>query len=491
MKKFLAIDLGATSGRTVIGTLDNGKISLKELTRFPNSMSEIDGHLYWDIHKLMEHVKDGLSAAKSEGVMSIGVDTWGVDFGCIADDGTLLALPVAYRDHTTHEAHTRYFKEVMNADSLYCINGIQHMGFNTLFQIYERRQWPEIQKMSKLLMMPDLITYLLTGEMVAETTIISTGGILDPHERELSAKLLSTIELNSDKFGKLIEPGEITGYLSKAICNDTGMECTPVVSVAGHDTASAVLAIPAKGSDWAYISSGTWSLIGIETHEPIINETTMRYNFTNECGVEGTTRLLKNITGMWVLEQCLQSWKRNGADYSYSQIVEMAESAPEFNFMIDTDDERFVCPADMPAAIRDYCIATGQTPTDDHGTIIRAILESLALKYRKTLDILRGIAGNPINRIHIIGGGSRNALLNQFAANATGAQVVAGPAECTAAGNIMMQAKAMGYVKDLAEIREITAASFETTTYSPADSTKWERQYLNYLRVCLNLTHKK
>lgn len=489
-KHFVAFDLGATSGRTILGTLRDGELALKELTRFPNTILPLGGHFYWNIFSLYEHLCEGLRAAARENVeiTSAGIDTWGVDFAFVGRDGSLLGLPYAYRDPHTDGAPEEYFATIAPKEEVYGATGIQIMNFNSLYQLYamQRDGSSQLAAADKLLFMPDALGYLLTGRMVTEYTIASTSQLLNPRTRRIEGSLLEKMNLSPDLFPEIVMPGHRIGTLQASLAAECGLPELPVVAVAGHDTASAVAAVPAANERFAYLSSGTWSLMGIEVREPYINELTERYNFTNEGGVEGTTRLLKNITGMWILEQCLRKWKAEGRDYSYPQIVKMAAEAAPFRTMIDPDDASFAAPGDMPAAIRAYCERTGQpTPADDRA-MIRAIFESLALKYRLVLDRFRALAPFPIERLHVIGGGSKNDLLNQFTADSTGIPVTAGPSEATAVGNIMLQARAAGCVDTLQQMRSLIARCIPTEEFLPRQNTGWDEAYDRFRAITNN-----
>lgn len=467
---FLAFDLGATSGRSVLGTLNGqGKLEMKELTRFPNAMMPLDGGLHWNIYALFEELKRGLKECARCGVVpdSVGIDTWGVDYGCVAPDGSIISLPFAYRDGRTAGAADRFFREAMPASELYRRTGIQHMDFNTAFQLYEHRRDFAQSHAAMLLFIPDLLSYMLTGEAVTEYTIASTGAIVDAAKRTLDLTILRDCGAEPRQFARLVQPGQRIGLLKEEIAREVGLPQVPIVAVAGHDTASAVAAIPATDPDFAYLSSGTWSLMGIETSAPVINSTTESHNITNEGGVCGTIRLLKNITGMWILEQCLKKWKEEGKTYTYPQLVEMAQASKEV-CTIDPDDPSFTAPEDMPRAIAEYCRATGQPVPEDHGQYVRSIFGSLAKKYAKVLGVFISLSDHPVKRLHVIGGGSRNAFLNQLTADAIGLPVVAGPAEATALGNIMLQAMAAGLVPDLGAMRRLIAENVPTTTFNPA-----------------------
>lgn len=482
-KHFIAFDLGATSGRTILGTLTpDGKLTTQEVTRFPNQMLDIDGHLYWNIYSLYEHLVEGLKAVVKMGIKpsSAGIDTWGVDVALVAPGGKLMGVPYAYRDRDTIGSAERFFNNVMPADDLYAKTGIQHLDFNTVFQLNQHRDEWERQNAETILFIPDALNYMLTGVKATEYTIASTGAIIDPATRRIDESIIEAAGSRPDQWAKVVEPGTVLGRLLDNVARAAGIEPIPVVAVAGHDTASAIAAIPARTRNFAYLSSGTWSLMGVETEGPVINDITARVNITNEGGVFGTIRLLKNITGMWIVEQCLKKWKSEGTEYSYPRMVELAEAAPAFKAFIDPDDPTFVAPADMPAAIDDYCRRTGQPVPENHGEYIRLIFESLALKYRSVLDVLRQVSDHPIEVLHVIGGGSRNQLLNRFTANAIGLPVIAGPAEASALGNIMMQTGCTS----LQQLRDVIARSIETVTVNPdADTKAWEDAYGRFRSV--------
>ena len=377
------------------------------------------------------------------------------------------------------------FFRTVPRESVYAKTGIQVMNFNSLYQLYalNREHSPALAAAEHVLFMPDALSYLLTGEQVCEYTILSTSQLMNPRTRELDGELLRAAGVDASLFARRVMPGERVGVLRDEVARRTGLGRVEVFAVAGHDTASAIAAVPAADERFAYLSSGTWSLMGIEVREPFINEQTERYNFTNEGGVEGTTRLLKNITGMWILEQCLKKWKEEGHDYSYPEIVKMATGAAPFRTMIDPDDASFAAPGDMPAAIRAYCGRTGQPVPDDDSATIRAIFESLALKYRFVLDRFRSLAPFEIERLHVIGGGSKNALLNQFTADSLGIPVTAGPSEATAVGNIMLQARAAGCVGTLQEMRSLIARCIPTEDFIPGDTAAWDAAYTRFKTI--------
>ena len=477
---FFAVDLGATSGRTIIGTLADGKVRLEELTRFPNNLIETGGHFYWDIYALYFEIIKGLKAAVRRGlqVESIGIDTWGVDFVCVGDDGALLRNPLSYRDPHTFGAMEEYFANAVPKEDVYKATGIQFMNFNSLFQLYvmKRDGNTALKHAEKILFVPDALSWMLTGEEVCEYTIASTSQLLNPVTKELDARLLSSLGLGRDLFGRMVMPGTRIGTLTEEVQKMTGLGPVPVIAVAGHDTASAVAAVPAKDEYFAYLSSGTWSLMGIETKEPIINNVSYERNFTNEGGVEGTTRFLKNICGMWLLERCRKEWG-DDAPADYGVLLSEAMKVPAFQSLINPDNPVFANPADMQGAIKEYCRATGQHVPEGYAEICRCIFESLALRYRQVAGYLKEMASFPIDTLHIIGGGSLNEYLNQFTANATGLTVLAGPQECTALGNIMLQAKAAGAVGGIFDMRRIIAESVTMKRYEPQDKALWDEAY--------------
>lgn len=477
---FFAVDLGATSGRTIIGTLADGKVRLEELTRFPNNLIETGGHFYWDIYALYFEIIKGLKAVVRRGlqVESIGIDTWGVDFVCVGDDGALLRNPLSYRDPHTFGAMEEYFANAVPKEDVYKATGIQFMNFNSLFQLYvmKRDGNTALKHAEKILFVPDALSWMLTGEEVCEYTIASTSQLLNPVTKELDARLLSSLGLGRDLFGRMVMPGTRIGTLTEEVQKMTGLGPVPVIAVAGHDTASAVAAVPAKDEHFAYLSSGTWSLMGIETKEPIINNVSYERNFTNEGGVEGTTRFLKNICGMWLLERCRKEWG-DDAPADYGVLLSEAMKVPAFQSLINPDNPVFANPADMQGAIKEYCRATGQHVPEGYAEICRCIFESLALRYRQVAGYLKEMASFPIDTLHIIGGGSLNEYLNQFTANATGLTVLAGPQECTALGNIMLQAKAAGAVGGIFDMRRIIAESVTMKRYEPQDKALWDEAY--------------
>jgi len=483
---FLAFDIGATSGRSILGTISEGKLELKELTRFPNKIIRISGKYYWDIFALYEALKDGLRVAVSQGVRidTIGIDTWGVDFVYLAEDGTILNTPRSYRDPYTEGAPEEYFK-LLPKEDVYKLTGIQIMNFNSLFQLYAAKgeDSSALKNAEKILFMPDALSYLLTGEKVCEYTIASTSQLLNPNTKQIEPKLLEVMGLDVSLIPPVVMPGQIIGNLQDGIAKEIGVDEIPVIAVAGHDTASAVVAVPAANKNFAYLSSGTWSLMGIETDMPVITDESYEMNFTNEGGIDGTIRFLKNITGMWLLEQCRKEWEVLDKKYTYGEIVAMSDSVKGFQMLVDPDDSSFVNPESMTRAIVAFCNKTGQKSPQSEAEFIRCIFDSLALKYKYVLTCLQKMAPFPIEKLHIIGGGAQNKLLNQMTANAIEMPVVAGPGEATAIGNIMMQAKGIGLVNSLQEIRDVVCKSVSPEIFYPQDTGIWNETYQHFLTL--------
>lgn len=468
MSQFFAIDLGATSGRTILGSIEGGRLQQRELTRFPNPIIQTGGHFFWDIYALYQEIIQGLRIVASEGIeiQSIGIDTWGVDFVCVGRDGGILRNPYCYRDPHTNGAMEEYFRHI-SKEKVYEKTGIQFMPFNSLFQLFTMHQHGDsaLEAADKILFIPDALMYMLTGEAVCEYTILSTSQMLDPRTKRIDPELLDVIGLKESQFGRYVNPSEVVGTLTPEVQRLTGLGAVPVVAVAGHDTAAAVAAVPASDEHFAYLSCGTWSLLGVETQEAIINQKSFGYNFTNEGGIEGTTRFLKNICGMWLLERCRQEWTDAPSDIN--QVNADAMEAEPFRSLINPDDPRFANPTSMVEAIKDYCRETHQPIPEDYRQMARCIFESLALRYREVLGYLRELAPFPIERLHVIGGGSLNTHLMQMTADSIGIPVLTGPVEGTAIGNIMLQAKAAGIVSNRFDMRRMIAQSIEMKTYIP------------------------
>ena len=492
-KYYFAVDLGATSGRTIIGNIAEGQFKLEEVTRFPNNLIEQGGHFYWDIYALYMEIIRGLKEVAQRGleITSIGIDTWGVDFVFIGEDNAILRNPRAYRDPITFKAMDDYLNNVISRKEIYDVTGIQFMNFNSLFQLYamKREHNSAFLNAKKILFVPDALSWMLTGEEVCEYTIASTSQLLDPRTKELDDRILASIELNRSKFGKMVTPGTVIGTLTDEVQKLTGVGAVPVIAVAGHDTASAVAAVPAKNEHFAYLSSGTWSLMGIETKDAIINNQSYVRNFTNEGGIEGTTRFLKNICGMWLYERCRKEWPEEIRKLSHPELQGSAMGVKPFRSLINPDDELFANPDNMIGAIQTYCRNTSQLIPETPAEICRCIFDSLALRYKQVFQWLQEFSAIPehadesLSVLHIIGGGSLNKYLNQFTANATGATVLAGPQECTAIGNIMLQAKASGQVKDIWQMRQIIANSIDLVKYEPQDKEAWNAAFEKYLEI--------
>jgi len=487
-KYFFAVDLGATSGRTILGTLNGTQLEQEELTRFPNNLIETGGHFYWDIYALYSEMIRGLKEVARRGITltSIGIDTWGVDFVFIGEDNAILRNPMAYRDPHTFGKMEEYFEKVIDKKEVYGIAGIQFMNFNSLFQLYAMQQAGNsaYQHCKKILFLPDALSWMLTGEAVCEYTIASTSEMLDPRTGDLSEKLVKSVGLTREHFGRMVQPGTQIGVLTKEVQQITGLGAVPVIAVAGHDTGSAVAAVPAKNEQFAYLSSGTWSLMGIETKQAIINERSYDLNFTNEGGVEGTTRFLKNICGMWLYERCRKEWPEEVRQLSHPELQGSAMQVEGFRSIINPDDDMFANPPSMIEAIQGYCRQTSQPVPEQPSEICRCIFDSLALRYRQVFQWLKEFADFDLNVLHIIGGGSLNKYLNQFTADSLGVKVLAGPQECTAIGNIMMQAKAAGLVDDIWQMRRLIAASVEMVRYEPsADTALWDEGYKKYIEI--------
>ena len=440
--RILAFDCGATSGRAMMGTFTNEEFKMEEVYRFPNPIMEMGGAYYWNVYAIYEHILHCLTELARRGVKldSIGIDTWGVDFGLLAKDGTLLSLPRAYRDPYTVGIPEKVFATVPRED-LYALTGIQTMDFNSIFQLYAQKEAgvSALEHAKCLLFMPDLLSYFLTGRAVCEYTIASTSGMINAYTRQFDKQLLERLGLPTNLLLPMVQPGTVVGTLLPAIAKKTGIGEVPVVAVAGHDTASAVAAVMGAGSHAAYLSSGTWSLMGIVTEAPIVTPRAAELNYTNEGGTEGTTRLLKNITGMWLVEQCRKAWNIAGRDYNYDEMMGLAERAKEYTGRINPDDPRFANPADMDAEIRLALAEGGYAEPKNDAEMLSCIYHSLADRYGEVMGMLRELAPFEIERLHIIGGGSANSLLISWTEEAVGIPVVAGPTEATAIGNLRVQ----------------------------------------------------
>ncbi len=482
--KMLAIDLGASSGRGIVGTLSEGKLTLRENHRFSNDPVITNGRMYWDILRIFHEIKQSITKTvlEQDDVASIGIDTWGVDYALMDAHGRMLANPTHYRDTRT-EGMPAYVNETVSLDELYRVGGIQCLNFNTIFQLAaDLKEDPSVfERTARLLNIPDLLNYFLTGNMLNEYTILSTGALLDAKKRGYAYELLDKLNIPRSLFGEVVQPGTTVGKLLAQVQGETGQCDATVMTVASHDTASAVIAVPTVEEDFLYISSGTWSLMGTELKEPLINDRSKELNLTNEGGALGTVRFLKNIMGLWLIQESRRQWKREGKEYSFAEMEAWAKECPPLVSLIDPDDASFAGPGNMPERVREFCRRTGQPVPESVGAVVRCIYESLALKYRYTAESIESLMGKKAKVIHVVGGGTKDRFLSQMTADACGIPVSAGPEEATAIGNLMMQAISLGAVKDLKEAREIVAASFELKHYEPSrDRKMWDEAYARF-----------
>ena len=485
---FLAADLGASNGRVLLAQWDGSRFSLDVLHRFPNRPANVPGRQHWDILGLWHEIKAGFAAYAARGagtLTSVGVDTWGVDYGLLDAAGHLLGNPVHYRDVRTVGMLPVIFNRVSQAD-IFADTGIQFLELNTLIQLYAMRHAgdPQLDMAARLLLLPDLFNYWLTGRQVAEYTIASTTQMFHAQERRWATGLLAKLDLPTAILPPVVEPGTVLGPLLPYVCQETGLAGdVQVIAVGSHDTASAVAAVPGLDADSVYISSGTWSLMGAEIAQPVINDEVLAHNFTNEGGVGGTIRFLKNIAGMWLLQESRAQWARQGKDYSWGELLALADEAEPFRSLVNPDAADFHNPANMLDALAGYCRTHGQPVPETVGQVVRCCLESLALRYRAVLDSIETLTGHTMKTIRVVGGGSQNTLLNQMTADACARVVVTGPVEATALGNVMVQAIATGHLANLAEGRAAVAASTPQETYQPVDRTGWDDAYGRFLTL--------
>lgn len=487
-ERFLAFDIGASSGRAVLGILENDQLFLDEIHRFSNRPVSIMGTLYWDVPFLFDEIQMAMrifSQKYGSSLEGIGIDTWGVDFGLIERDGVLLSNPVHYRDTRTDEMMEEVFKRVSKVE-IYFTTGIQFMQINTLYQLFSmvKSSSPLLSAAETLLMMPDLFNYFLTGTRCTEFTNATTTQFYNPQKASWATSLLEKLEIPSKIMPTIVEPGTILGNLLPSVAENVGLEPVKIIATACHDTASAVAAVPEVEGDpnWAYISCGTWSVIGIEVPKPIITKQSFQSNFTNEGGVGGTYRFLRNVTALWLVQECKRIWEESGQVYEYEELTQLAEEAEPFLAFIDPDHGSFLNPKDMSASIVQFCERTGQRKPATVGEIIRCVLESIALKHKVVLDMITRFY-SPIERLHMVGGGTRNHLLCQFLANATHLPVIAGPVEATSIGNIIMQAIAKGILSSIEEGRKLISRSFELVTYEPQEMELWDKKYQQFLEI--------
>lgn len=483
--RIVAFDLGAESGRAVVGELDRGKLSLNIARRFPNVPVKLLDTAHWNVLAMFQEMQAGLAAAAAEGeVASLGCDSWGVDFGLVSAKGELVGNPVIYRDPRTDGMPEAAY-EIVPRDEIYRATGIQIMQINTLFQLFSlaKSGSPLLKAAGKLTMMAGLFHFLFTGRVAEEFSLATTSQMYDPFARDWAKELLGRLGLPVGILPEVVPCGTEIGPLRRDIAEETGAKGVRVLAPPSHDTASAVAAVPATGEGWAYLSSGTWSLMGAEIPSPIVSEKALQWNFTNEGGAGGGIRFLKNIMGLWLVQQCRAQWERGGEALDYDALVALAADAEPFQAVVNPDDPAFLHPPDMPAAIREYCVRTGQKPPESRGAIVRCALESLALRYRATLARLDDVLGRKHNVLHVVGGGSRNDLLNQFTADACGVPVVAGPVEATAAGNVLMQAVALGELGGPEDVRRVVRDSFETKTFGPGDAARWDEAFERFRKL--------
>ena len=484
-KRVLAFDFGASSGRAIIGCFDGDKITLEEVHRFSNDPVSVGGTVYWDVLRLFYEIKQGIIKAKiAGGFDSIGIDTWGVDFGLIDSEGKLMENPVHYRDARTVGLVDEAFK-TMPKEKLYGITGIQFMELNTLFQLISLKKYRPwmLERADKMLFMPDLFGYMLTGKMCAEYSIASTSQLIDLDKKTWSKEILDAFGIKESVFAPLVQPGTVLGELSKEVCEECGVDPVPVISVCGHDTQSAITSVPCEDGDFAFLSSGTWSLFGTEIDKPIVNETSMNINITNEGGFDGSTGFLKNIIGLWLIQESRRQWKREGKEYSYADLEKLALAAEPFKCFIDPDAPEFVPHGNIPERVREFCRKTGQYVPETVGEIMRCIYESLSMKYRLTFEKLRECTERDYPVIHVIGGGTKDGLLCQMTANSCDRTVKAGPIEATVMGNVAVQLMSDGSVKNIGQARKIVANSSELKTFEPKDTDKWAGAYEDFLKI--------
>jgi rhamnulokinase len=481
MTTMVAADLGAQSGRVVLGRFDGERLSVTEAHRFANIPVRVRGTLHWDALRLHDGLLAGMRAAAREAkgpVASVAVDTWGLDFALLDRAGGLVANPVHHRDGRTETAMDEVLARIP-ARELYERTGIQMMAVNSLYQLWAMvaARAPELDAGHALLMMPDLFHYWLCGVRACELTAATTTQCYDPRAGDWAWDVLDRLGVPARLFGELVAPATVLGPLGPDVAEETGLGEAAVIAAAGHDTAAAVAAVPFRGPGSSYISSGTWSLVGVEVPEPVIDERTFAANLTNEGGVGGTVRLLRNVTGLWLLHECRRAWALAGSEWTFADLVAQAAAAPPLGSFVDPNDPLFLAPGDMPRRVRDYCAGTGQPVPEASAAVVRCVLESLALKYRQVIELLAAAAGIAPSQIHVVGGGAQNALLCQWTADATGLDVIAGPAEATAVGNLVVQAIALGELTSLDEARELVRRSFRTDAYEPRDTDAWEAAY--------------
>lgn len=489
---FLAVDFGASSGRHVVGLYDGQRLRWEEVYRFDNGPVEMAGNLFWDLPRLWMELRQGLRAASvrfGTQIQSIGVDTWGVDFALLARGDLLLSNPYHYRDARTNGIMEKAFS-LVSREEIFRQTGLQFMQFNTLYQLLAMlwQRSPLLDVAERLLMMPDVFHWLLTGEQSNEFTDVTTSQCYNPVQGDWAWELLERFALPKQIFGPIVPPGTVLGRLRPSVAAETGLANAQVILPGTHDTASAVMAVPAASRpgeqpDWCYISLGTWALMGVEVPQPVVDDRVLRLNFTNEGGVGGTYRLLKNITGLWLVQECRRIWNQRGRAWTWEDLNQMTAAASAHQAFIDPDHPDFLAPEDMPEAIRAFCRKTGQVEPTDEGSVLRCALESVALKARKVFRMCEELVGRRIEKIHIVGGGTQNRLLCQWIADACDRPVLAGPVEATATGNLMAQAVAAGRIGSIADAREIIRQSFPMHEYLPQNPAAWEAAFARFEKM--------
>ncbi len=487
--KVLAFDFGASSGRAMLASYENGTIKLTEMHRFSNDPVKVGNTLYWDVLRLFYEIKQGILKTVNAGhtdIASVGIDTWGVDFALFDDQGEMLGNPVHYRDARTEHMIERA-GEILGREKISSLTGIQTIFFNTVYQLLSlvKSGSPALKAADKLLFMPDVFNYFLTGEMTSEYTIASTSALLDASKRTWSDEIISGLSIPDKIFCDVVLPGTVVGHISDDICEELACPKIPVIAVASHDTASAVVSVPAKETDgsFAYLSCGTWSLMGVELDEPVITEKSARYNFTNEGGFGSKIRFIKNIMGLWIIQECRRYWQSKSMDMSFDEMENAAWAATPFQSFIDPDDLLFATPGNMPGKIRSYCEKTGQIVPHEVGEYILCAAQSLALKYRWAVEALEDTLDKKIDVINMIGGGIKDSMLCQFTANATGRTVIAGPVEATAIGNAAVQLISLGAVEGLSDARQVVRNSFPMKVYQPRDNVTWDFAYDEFKKL--------
>ena len=485
--KMLAIDLGASSGRGIVGKFDGKKLSLEENHRFSNDPVIVSGTFYWDILRIFFEIKNSIrkcALSADKDISSIGIDTWGVDFGLLDAQGKMLGNPVHYRDSRTEGIQDHAFTKI-SPDKLYGRTGIQFINFNSIFQLLAmlKADPGALDKAETLLFIPDLLNYFLTGQKQTDYSVASTGALLDVETRRWAFDIIEELGIPKKIFTDIYEPGTVIGKMLPQICEDTGIYDANVVHVAAHDTASAVVSVPAVGDDFIYISSGTWSLMGTELKSPIATKEAQGFGFANEGGAKGTIRFLKNIMGLWLEQESKRQWEREGEKTTYDQLSDMAMASKAFQSIINPDDQSFVAPGNLPKRIMEFCEKTGQHVPETKGEIVRCIFESLALRYRWTVEGMDKMMNRRTPFINIVGGGTKEPPLCRFTANACGRPVYAGPTEATAIGNLAVQMMAAGEISSLAEAREVVRNSFDVKCYEPDDTAGWDDAYERFLKL--------